>query len=113
MGHLAAGQKPHSMRKTDEQKRAALQQRIAVLKAKVRRIEQHQATAERRARTRRLIVSGAIVEELLPKFQDTAFATAFIAAVREHIKQHPVDADSFAELLDQLTAPADQREAAE
>ena len=101
------------MRKTDEQKKAAYQQRIAVLRTKVRRIEKREADADRRARTRRLIVSGAIIEELLPKFRDTAFATAFIAAVREHTKAHPEDRDSFAELLDKLTAPADQREAAE
>jgi ribosomal protein S15P/S13E len=101
------------MRKTDEQKKAAYQQRIAALREKVRRIEKREAKADHRARTRRLIVSGAIVEELLPKFQDTAFATAFIAAVREHVKEHPADADSFAELLERLTAPADQREAAE
>jgi hypothetical protein len=101
------------MRKTDEQKKAALQQRIATLKAKVRRIEKREVEAERRARTHRLIVSGAIVEDLLPKFQNTAFANAFIAAVREHIEAHPEDRDSFAELLDKLTAPSDQREAAE
>jgi hypothetical protein len=101
------------MRKTDEQKKAALQQRIADLKAKVRRIEKREVEAERRARTYRLIVSGAIVEELLPKFRDTAFAGAFIAAVREHIEAHPADADGFAELLDRLTTPNDQREAAE
>ncbi len=101
------------MRKTDEQKKAALQQRIAALKVKVRRIEKREAEAERRARTHRLIVSGAIVENLLPKFQNTAFANAFIAAVREHIKTHPEDRDSFAEVLDKLTVSADQREAAE
>jgi ribosomal protein S15P/S13E len=101
------------MRKTDEQKKAALQQRIAALKVRVRRIEKREAEAERRARTHRLIVSGAIVEDLLPKFRDTAFATAFIAAVREHIEAHPEDRDSFAELLDKLNAPSDQREAAE
>jgi uncharacterized membrane protein len=65
------------------------------------------------ARNHRLIVSGAIVEDLLPKFRDTAFAGAFIAAVREHIAAHPADADSFAELLDKLTAPADLKAAAE
>ena len=112
------------MRKTDEQKKAALQQRIAALKTKVRRIEKAETEKARRARNHRLIVSGAIIEDLLPKFRDTAFATAFIAAVREHIKAHPEDRDSFAELLDKLTAPelvegstiaqeADQREAAE
>jgi hypothetical protein len=101
------------MRKTDEQKKAAYQQRIAVLRTKVRRIEKREADADRRARTRWLIVSGAIVEELLPKFWDTDFAGAFIAAVREHLTVHPADADSFAELLERLTAPAEQREAAE
>jgi hypothetical protein len=101
------------MRKTDEQKKAAYQQRIAALREKVRRIEKREADADRRDRARRLIVSGAIVEELLPKFRDTAFAGAFIAAVREHLAAHPADAGSFAELLDQLTAQAEQREAAE
>jgi AcrR family transcriptional regulator len=101
------------MRKTDEQKKAAYQQRIAVLRTMVRRIEKREADADRRARARRLIVSGALVEELLPKFRDTAFAGAFIAAVREHLAAHPADADSFAELLERLTAPAEQREAAE
>ena len=101
------------MRKTDEQKKAAYQQRIAALRTKVRRIEKREADAERRARTRRLIVSGAIVEDLLPKFQDTAFAKAFIAAVRDHVDAHPEDGNSFAELLDRLTAPAESREAAE
>jgi hypothetical protein len=38
------------MRKTDDQKKAALQQRIAALKEKVRRIERREATEERRAR---------------------------------------------------------------
>jgi hypothetical protein len=101
------------MRKTEEQKKAALQQRIAALKMKVKRIEKREAEAERRARTHRLIVSGAIVEDLLPKFQNTAFAAAFIAAVREHLTVHPADMDGFAELLDRLTAPAANREAAE
>ncbi len=101
------------MRKTDEQRLAALQQRTAALKAKIRRNEQRLADAERRARNHRLIVSGAIVEDLLPKFQDTAFAGAFIAAVREHLASHPADADSFAELLDRLSESAEQRAAAE
>jgi hypothetical protein len=101
------------MRKTDEQKKAAYQQRIAALRTKVRRIEKREAEAERRVRTHRLLVSGAIVEDLLPKFRDTAFSGAFIAAVREHLAAHPADADSFAELLDRLTAPAANREAAE
>lgn len=101
------------MRKTEEQKKAALQQRIAALKMKVKRIEKREAEAERRARTHRLIVSGAIVEDLLPKFQNTAFAAAFIAAVREHLTAHSANMDGFAELLDRLTAPAANREAAE
>jgi hypothetical protein len=48
---------------TDEQKKAASQQRITALKIKVRRIEQREADAKRRARNHRLIVSGAIVED--------------------------------------------------
>ena len=101
------------MRKTDEQKKAALQQRIALLKTKVKRIEKREADQERSARSRRLIVSGAILEDLLPKFRNTAFSKAFIGAVREHLAAHPADADGFAELLGRLTAPNDRREAAE
>ena len=56
-GHpLRAGK--HLVRKTDEQKKAALQQRIATLKEKVRRIERREATEERRARAYIGIVIG-------------------------------------------------------
>jgi hypothetical protein len=46
------------MRKTDEQKKAALRQRIATLKEKVRRIERREATQERRDRAHVGIVVG-------------------------------------------------------
>ena len=46
------------MRKTDEQKKAVLQQRIAVLREKVRRIERHENAQARRDRAHVGIVVG-------------------------------------------------------
>lgn len=100
------------MRKTDEQKKAALQQRIAALKQKVRRIEKRGAEAGRRARNRRLIVLGAIVEGRIVDDPSSISAQAIALDIEAHVTAHPRDRDTLADLLACLTAPADLPDAA-
>jgi len=101
------------MHKTDEQKKAALQQQIAALKEKVRRIERREADAERRARNHRLIVIGAIVEQRALDNPHSISMHSLVHDIEAHVTAHPGDRDTFADMLARLTAPADQREAAE
>ncbi|HJU19335.1 MAG TPA: hypothetical protein VJ770_23010 [Stellaceae bacterium] len=101
------------MRKTDEQKKAALQQRIAALKMKVRRIEKREADAERRARNHRLIVIGAIVEQRALDNPRSISMHSLVRDIEAHVTAHPEDHDTFAGLLTRLNTPADRREAAE
>jgi hypothetical protein len=54
-------------RKTDEEKLLELQRKMEQLKAQEKAIKARQAQAERKARTKRLIEIGAIVESVLGK----------------------------------------------
>jgi hypothetical protein len=100
------------VRKTDEQKKAALQQRIAALKEKVRRIEQHEATQERRDRAHVGIVVGwGMIEHALCNPNSEVRRVA-IRLIEDHLRERPDDRP-VAELLARLKASADQREAAE
>jgi hypothetical protein len=96
------------LRQTDEQKKAVLQQRITALKMKVRRIEQREADAERRARNHRLIVGGAIVEEHALENPAGEFARAYgrLLAQRLEAKDRPLFTELFGALL-----PPDEAEA--
>jgi hypothetical protein len=100
------------MRKTDEQKKAALQQRIAALKEKVRRIERREAAQERRDRAHVGIVVGwAMIEHAL-RNPNSKVRRVAIGLVETYLRDHPDDRP-IAELLAKLTAPEAQREAAE
>lgn len=89
------------MPQSDEEKKAALQQRIAALKMKIRRIERREADTERRARNHRLIVSGAIVEEHALINPDDEFARAYgrLLGQRVEAKDRPLFAELFRALL--------------
>jgi hypothetical protein len=93
------------MPQSDEEKKAALQQRIAALKMKVRRIERRETDAERRARNHRLIVTGAIVEEHALGNPNSELARAYgrLLAQRVEAKDRPLLAELFRALL-----PADE-----
>jgi hypothetical protein len=99
------------MRKTDEQKKAALQQRIAALKEKVRRIEKRGAEAERRARNHRLIVLGAIVESQIIDNSHSVSAQAIARDIEDYVTAHPRDRNTLADLLACLTASSTLRQA--
>lgn len=85
------------MPQTDEQKKAVLQQRIAALKMKIRRIERREADTERRARNHRLIVSGTIVEEHALQDPGGEFARAYGRLLAQHVEAK--DRLLFAELF--------------
>ena len=100
------------MRKMDEQKKAAYQQRIAALREKFRRIERRENAQERRARAHIGIVVGwAMIEHALahPHSEVRRVAVRLLAA---HLHERPDDRP-VADLLAQLKAAADQRETAE
>src|SRR3954464_1824560 len=87
-GHPArAGE--HLVRKTDEQKKAVLQQRIAALKEKVRRIERREATEGRRARAHIGIVIGwGMIEHALGN-PDSEVRRIAIRLIETHLREHP------------------------
>ncbi len=106
------------MRKTDEQKKAALQQRIAALREKVRRIERREADQERRDRAHVGIVVGWGMIEHAMRNPTSEVRRVAIGLVETYLRDHPDDRP-VADLLARLTAPStdaqegDQREAAE
>jgi hypothetical protein len=110
-GHPArAGE--HLVRKMDEQKKAALQQRIAALKEKVRRIERREATEERRARAHVGIVVGWGMIEHALRNPDSEVRRVAIRLIETHLHERPDD-HPVAELLTRLNVPAALSEAAE
>jgi hypothetical protein len=96
------------MPQMDEQKKAALQQRIAALKMKIKRIEKRESDTERRARNHRLIIAGAIVEDDTLARPDSEFARAYgrLLAQRVEANERPLFAELFRVLL-----PANEAEA--
>jgi hypothetical protein len=93
------------MPQTVEQKKAALQQRIAALKMKIKRIEKRETEGERRARNHRLIIAGAIAEDDALAHPDSEFARAYgrLLAQRVEAKDRPLFAELFRALI-----PADE-----
>ena len=110
-GHPARARE-HLVHKTDEQKKAALQQRIAALKEKVRRIERREATEERRARAHVGIVIGWGMIEHALRNPDSEVRRVAIRLIEAHLREHPDDRP-VAELLTRLSALAALSEAAE
>jgi hypothetical protein len=100
------------MRKTDEQKKAAYQQRIAALREKVRRIEQRENAQERRARAHVGIVIGwGMIEHALAYPSSEVWCVA-IRLLDAHLRERPDD-KPVAELLERLKEAGEKRDAAE
>lgn len=100
------------MRKTDEQKKAAYQQRIAALREKVRRIEQRETMQERRDRAHVGIVVGwGMIEHALTQPQSEVRRVA-IRLIEDYLRERPDDRP-VKELLERLKAPSEKGEAAE
>jgi hypothetical protein len=100
------------VRKTDEQKKAAYQQRIAALREKVRRIERRETMQERRARAHVGIVVGwGMIEHALahPHSEVRRVAIHLIEDyLREWSDDHPV-----ADLLERLNSASEATAASE
>jgi hypothetical protein len=100
------------VRKTDEQKKAALQQRIAALKEKVRRIERHETLQERRARAHVGIVVGwGMIEHALSN-PDSEVRRVVIRLIEDYLRERPDDRP-VAELLERLSAESEITPASE
>lgn len=100
------------MRKTDEQKQAALQQRIAMLRAKVKRIEHRKNEQERRDRSHVGMTLGwGLIEHAIsnPKSEVRRVAVRLIEA---HLAEKPDDR-AMADLRTLLKSQPDLAEAAE
>jgi hypothetical protein len=96
--------------RTDEQKKAAYQQRIAALKEKVRRIERRETTQERRARAHVGIVLGwGMIEHALAHPHSEVRRVA-IRLIEDYLRERPDDR-SVADLLERLN-PAPEATAA-
>lgn len=98
------------MRRTDEQKKAALQQRIAALKEKVQRIEKRGIEAERRNRVHVGIVVGWGMIEHAIRNPDSEVRRVASGLIEAHLRDHPND-HSITELLARLTTTPESREA--
>lgn len=91
------------MRKTPEQKKAALQQRIAEMKEKVRRIERRESDQERRARAHVGIVAGWALIDHVRENSNTEVRDFLVWALKSHLTERPDDT-AVAELLAGLTS---------
>jgi hypothetical protein len=100
------------VRKTDEQKKAALQQRISALKEKVRRIERRETMQERRDRAHVGIVVGWGMIEHALRNPNSEVRRVAIRLIEDHLRDRPDD-QPVADLLTRLNAPASRSEAAE
>ena len=90
------------MRKTDEQKKAAYQQRIAALREMVRRTERQEVSQERRDRAPVGIVLGrALIEHALSNPNSEVRRLA-IHLIEDHLHERPDDRP-VAELLERLS----------
>jgi hypothetical protein len=94
------------VRKTDEQKKAAYQQRIAALREKVRRIERRETMQERRDRAHVGIVIGwGMIEHALRNPNSEVRRVAF-RLTEDHLRERPDDRP-VAELLKQLNSASE------
>jgi hypothetical protein len=100
------------MRKTGEQKKAALQQRIAALREKVRRIERRENAQERHARAHVGIVVGWGMIEHALAHPNSEIRRVAIRLIEDHLRERPDDRP-VDELLARLKASAESREATE
>jgi len=91
------------MRKTDEQKQASLEQRIAALREKVRRIEQRKSQQERRDRAHVGITVGWGLIEHGRSNPKSEVRRVAISVIEAHLAERPEDRP-MAELLTELKA---------
>lgn len=100
------------MRKTDEQKKAAYQQRIAALREKVQRIERRENAQERRDRAHVGIVVGwAMVEHALAHPHSEVRHVA-IRLIEDYLRERPDDRP-VVDLLKRLNSASEATAASE
>ena len=92
------------MRKTDEQKQASLEQRIAALREKVKRIEQRKTQQERRDRAHVGITVGWGLIEHARSNPKSEIRRVAINLIEAHLAERPEDR-AMADLLETLKAP--------
>jgi len=92
-------------RRTNEELRTALQERIAKLQQKVRRIDKRTANQARRERSHRLIVGGTLAETHALRNPRSEFAETLVRLISQYAR--PEDRHLFADLF-QAVLPADQ-----
>jgi hypothetical protein len=100
------------VRKTDEQKKAALQQRISALKEKVRRIERHETMQERRDRAHVGIVVGWGMIEHALRNPNSEVRRVAIRLIEDHLCERPDDRP-VADLLERLKSASKATAASE
>lgn len=91
------------MRKTDDQKQAAYQQRIEMLRAKVRRIEKRKNEQDRRDRTHVGVIIGWAMIEYAEAHPKSDARRALVAAIKSYLGEHPDDR-AMSELLARANA---------
>jgi hypothetical protein len=84
-------------RRTDEEIRTALQERIAKLQQKVRRIDKRSASQARRERNHRLIVAGTLAETHALRNPRSEYARIHVGLLKQYAR--PEDRHLFAELF--------------
>ena len=99
-------------RKSDEERKAYLQQRLTAIKDNLKRIERREATQERRDRAHVGIVIGWGMIEHALRNPNSEVRRVAIRLIEAHLCERPDD-PPVAELLAQLNAPAAPSEAAE
>jgi len=100
------------MRKTDEQKQASLEQRIAALREKVRRIEQRKSQQERRDRAHVGITVGWGLIEHARSNPRSEVCRVALRLIEAHLTEKPEDR-AMTDLLTLLKSQPIQVEAAE
>jgi len=79
------------MRKTDEQKVASYQERMAKLRAKVKRIEQRQSQQERRDRTHVGVIVGWSLIEHAEAHPKSEVRSVLMATIKSYLGERPDD----------------------
>lgn len=100
------------MRKTDEQKKAAYQQRIAALREKVRRIERRETMQERRDRAHVGIVVGWGMIEHALAHPNSEVRGVVIRLIEDYLRERPDDRP-VVDLLERLNAASEATAASE
>lgn len=90
-------------RRSDEEMRTALQERIAKLQQKVRRIDKRTANQSRRERNHRLIVGGTLAETHVLRNPRSEYARIHIGLIKEYAR--PEDRHLFADLFRAVLLP--------